>query len=502
MPSVLRSSNAGLAPATICRAKFLKKQARFFIIQCMKKPLQNNRIAAFALQATPQTGQANVDQLKKHLLDSLGSLVYASSRPTIQKLVKQLSFLSEGGRCHVPFIGKLPVDRAAQFYTAMIRYPDFMDNYLGKEATCHPSDNIGALLAAGDLTHAKGEDFLNAMAISYQVECRLVEEIPVMKEGIDHTLFLAYSMTCGIARLLGLTEEQTAHALAISGCSISPMVTSRASYTYEWKGIASSLEAMNTVNIVLLAKQDMTGPIALFEGPKGFKEIFGMNLDYNWEEENFDLISKCALKRYNAEVHSQSAIDALLQLRSGHAIDPADITKIDATVFLTAYHIIGGGAYGDRKSVHSKEQADHSLFYLLAAAMLDGDVWPEQFEPERILQKDVQELLQKVEVNTGFPIHEPLAIAGILDGYTRAYPEKMKSRITVHLSDGKTHSREVEDYPGFHTRPFTWEETTEKFRRLSANILTADIQDKLLSVVRNLEKHTINELTEILSIHL
>jgi 2-methylcitrate dehydratase len=469
----------------------------------MKKPLQNNRIAAFALRATaPQIGQVNIDQLKKHLLDSLGSLVHASSRPTIQKLVRQLSFLSEGGHCRVPFIGKLPVDRAAQFYTAMIRYPDFMDNYLGKEATCHPSDNIGALLAAGDLSGANGEDFLTAMAVAYQVECRLVEEIPAMKEGIDHTLFLAYSMTCGIARLLGLTEEQTAHALAISGCSISPMVTSRASYTYEWKGIASSLEAINTVNIALLAKENMTGPIALFEGPKGFKEIFGMDLDYDWEEENFELIPKCVLKKYNAEVHSQSAIDALLQLRHEHTIDPAEITKIEATVFLTAYHIIGGGAYGDRQSVHSKEQADHSLFYLLAAAMLDGDVWPEQFEPERIMRNDVQELLQKVHVHTGFPIHEPLAIAGTLDSYTRAYPGKMKSKISVHLSDGKTHSLEVDDYPGFSTRPFTWEEVTEKFRRLSAGILTDDIQDKLLNLVRNLEKHSINELTGILSIHL
>ena len=243
----------------------------------------------------------------------------------------------------------------------------------------------------------------------------------------------------------------------------------------------------------------MTGPIALFEGPKGFKEIFDMDLDYDWEEENFGLIQKCVLKRYNAEVHSQSAVDALLQLRSEHSIEPSTIKKIEAVVFLTAYHIIGGGVYGDRKTVHSKEQADHSLFYLLAVAMLDGDVWPEQFEPTRIEKKDVQDLLQKVEVTTGFPLHEPVMFAGALDPYTRAYPAKMKSKITIQLSDGKSYSKEVEDYPGFHTRPFDWEQTLLKFKKLSDNIIPLSLQDEITGVVANIEQHQTNDLTHLLA---
>ena len=72
-----------------------------------------------------------------------------------------------------------------------------------------------------------------------------------MKEGIDHTLLLAYSLITGIAKLIGLTKEQTAHALGIAGTSISPMVTSRASYTYEWKGFASSLDAFICMNFAI-----------------------------------------------------------------------------------------------------------------------------------------------------------------------------------------------------------------------------------------------------------
>ncbi len=183
-----------------------------------------------------------------------------------------------------------------------------------------------------------------------------------MIEGIDHTLMLGYSITAALAKMFGLTEEQTAHALGITGTSISPMVTSRAAYTFEWKGFASSLDALDCMNIVLLAREGMTGPVALFEGPKGFKEVFGMKLDYNWAEETFELIPKCVLKRYNAEVHTQPAIQAALELKEHHNIEAADIQKIDITTFLTAYHITGSGAYGNRKEVETKEQGDHSCF--------------------------------------------------------------------------------------------------------------------------------------------
>jgi 2-methylcitrate dehydratase len=340
----------------------------------MENKLQTRQIADFALRTTFENiGDANIDQLKKHLLDSFGSLLHATKKPAIQKLVKQLSLLSDNGKCIVPLLKSLPYDRAAQLFTALIRYPDFMDNFMGKEATCHPSDNIGSLLAACQVKPTTGKEFLTALAVAYQMECRLVEEIPVMKEGIDHTLLLAYSIVAGVAKLIGLNKEQTAHALGIAGTSISPMVTSRASYTYEWKGFASSLVALTCMNFVLLAQQNMTGPIALFEGPKGFKDIFGMKLEYDWSKENFELIKKCVLKEFNAEVHSQSALEAALELKQQHNFSADDIEKIDITTFLTAYHIIGSGTYGDRKIVETKEQADHSLFYLVAVLLLDGE---------------------------------------------------------------------------------------------------------------------------------
>src|ERR1700748_1254482 len=250
------------------------------------------------------------DQLKKHLLDALGSLVYAQTSPTILKLASQIRSLQSGGACETPLLGNLPLDRAAEWYTALIRYPDFMDNFIGKEATCHPSDNIGPLLAAAQQHNLNGRDFLLAMAIGYTVECTLVDKLPVMIRGFDHTVLYAYSVTAALGKLLNLSSVQTAHALGMAGSSFVPLVTSRASYTYEWKGLASSMVALGCMNIVFMAKENLTGPISVFEGPKGIAQTMDMKLEHQWTSDDLNIIRRCIMKLYNAEVHCQSSLEA------------------------------------------------------------------------------------------------------------------------------------------------------------------------------------------------
>jgi 2-methylcitrate dehydratase len=463
------------------------------------KKIQTAQMAAFTARANFDNLEKDIiDQLKKHLLDSLGSFLFAIKQPTIQKLLNQIRALGEGGNYQVPVLGKISMDRAAQLYTALIRYPDFMDNFLGKEATCHPSDNIGALLALSQVRKTSGRDFLTAMAIGYETECRLIEEVPVMIKGFDHTALLGYSLTAAICKLMDLSEVQTAHALGIAGSSINPLVTSRASYTYEWKGLASSLVAKNCVGIALLAKEGMTGPLAVFEGPKGFHEIYGMELKYDWLQEDFSLIRKCILKSYNSEVHTQPSLEAVLELKHEHVFSAADIEEVDITTFLTSYHIVGGGAYGDRKKVFSKEQADHSLPYVVAVALLDGQVYPAQLTGERINKSDVQELLLKVNVHTGFPLHKPLLLAGILDPYTAAYPEKLISKAEIRLKNGKKLSKTKEGYHGFHTRPFSWEDTEKKFLRLTGDIIPEALKKKIIHSCMHLDKIDMAELLQLL----
>jgi 2-methylcitrate dehydratase len=449
---------------------------------------QTTQIARYALRDHKLPGET-AELLKRHLLDALGSLVFSLGQPTPAKLSRQIRLLGEGGSCAVPGLGLLPFDRAAQWLTALIRYPDFMDNFLGKEATCHPSDNIGGLLAAGTMQDCGGADFLAAMAVSYQIECRLIEVFPVMKNGFDHTVLLAQSQTAGMGRLLGLTEDQLANALGIVGSSFLSLAVGRASYTPEWKGFASALSALGCANAVLLAAQGMTGPIALFEGPQGYEKALHMKLDYDWSRDGFGLIHRCILKRYNAEVHAQSAIEALLALRREHSIDPAAIERVHLSVFRTCYEIIGGGEYGDRTQVHSKEQADHSLPYVAAVALLDGDVYPAQLTPARILREDVQALLKRVKADTVLPAKAPDVVHEHLDPLTRQYPDAMPVTAKITLRDGTKFECRQHDFPGFFTRPQSWEEVEAKFARLTHGLLDAPDAARVVDVVRNLERH-------------
>jgi 2-methylcitrate dehydratase len=461
---------------------------------------QTHRIAQYALGRTfKELSPEIIDQLKKHLLDSIGSLLHCIERPTIKKLSHQVAGMGNTGKCPVPSLGRIPYDRAAQFFTALIRYPDFMDNFLGKEATCHPSDNIGSLLSAGHMMDATGEEFLTAMAISYEIECRLIEEIPVMMKGFDHTLLLSYSLTAGLSRMLGLTESQTANALGIAGGSFNPLVTCRSSYTREWKGLMSSFIALGVMNIVLLAREGISGPTQLFEGEKGFNKEMGMELTYNWEDDKFDLISKCVLKNYNAEVHTQSLIETALELKEKHQFHASEIDQVDVTTFLTTYHIVGGGEYGERTSVFSKEQADHSLPYVIAVALLDGKVYPDQLLERRINKDDVQQLLRKVKVHTKFPIHEPKKVVGLIDPYTKAYPEKMMGEVKIVLKDGREFKLEKEDFYGFHTRPLSWPDVKKKFKKLSEKNAGSELQQQIIDTIENFENKPVRELIRLLS---
>jgi 2-methylcitrate dehydratase len=319
-----------------------------------------------------------------------------------------------------------------------------------------------------------------------------------MKNGFDHTVLLAQSQTAGMGRLLGLTEDELAHALGIVGCSFLSLACGRASPTTEWKGFASALSALGCANAVLLAAQGLTGPKSVFEGPAGYEKALDMKLHHDWSGERFELIPRCVLKRYNAEVHAQSVLEAVLALRAEHGIAAASIERIEVSVFHTCFEIIGGGEYGDRTQVESKEQADHSLPYLVAVALLDGDVYPEQFAPQRIVRADVQELLRKVKVSTVLPSRAPELAHEYLDPLTRHYPDAMPVKIEIRLRDGATLRRREHDFPGFHTRPQDWGEVERKFNRLAARVLPEDDRAQLIAIVRSLEEHSIGELIEVI----
>jgi 2-methylcitrate dehydratase len=175
----------------------------------------------------------------------------------------------------------------------------------------------------------------------------------------------------------------------------------------------------------------------------------------------------------------------MLELRKAHPFDPDEVVGIEAEVFEEAYDFTGGGKFGPKTDVHTKEDADHSLPYLLAVAALDGDVQTAQLDPRRIDKPDVQALLRKVEVRPN-------------DRFTARYPDEVPSRVTARLKGGKSYNHEVKDYPGFATRPFTWDEVGAKFDRLAGDRADESLRKDIKAAVRSLENIQVTELMKLL----
>jgi 2-methylcitrate dehydratase len=270
------------------------------------------------------------------------------------------------------------------------------------------------------------------------------------------------------------------------GASFNTLRVIRTGALSHWKGLAYPHTAFGCTHATFLAMRGVTGPREVFEGNKGFMESIAGPFTIDWSHEDLERVTRTILKRYNAETHAQSTLEGILELKQEHGFEATDVRHVEIEIFDVAYHIIGGGEEGDKTVVRTKEEADHSLPYMAAAAILDGQVMPEQYEPERIQRPDIQALLRKIGVR-------PLA------AFSDRFPDEMPCRITISLSIGKTLVKEKRDYEGFHTRPMEWKDAARKFERLSAPYTDAGLRQEIAAAVADLESIPVADLTRCLA---
>lgn len=425
-------------------------------------------------------------QLKIRVLDALGCAIGAIECEPARILRQQLEEFDKDGPCSLIGGGRASPCGAAFYNGALARYLDFNDSYLAKDETCHPSDNLAAILAASEYSGTSGREFLTALAVAYQVQCRLSEVAPVRAAGFDHTSQGSFAVAAGVSRALGLGSEETANALAISGTAFHGLRVTRTGRLSQWKGLAYPNMAACCTNATFLAMRGITGPLEVMEGEKGYMDALSGMFEIDWSKEDLERVRNTSLKKYNAEIHSQSAIEAALALRARCNPKPEEIEKVEVEIFDVAYHIIGGGDEGDKTLVSTKEQADHSLPYLLAVALLDGQVMPEEYTAERIRRQDVQRLLHRVTVLPS-------------EAFSRQFPQAMPCRVTLLLNDGRTLTETAGDYPGFFTRPMSKNEVFAKFERLAAPYASENLRHAIAETVERLDTLRVSELTSLLS---
>lgn len=446
-----------------------------------------DELASFVVSASYTQLSENARlQAKIRVLDAIGCAIGAMHAPVIKIIAAQNAEFGGNPLCTLIGGGSTSPDRAALYNSALVRFLDFNDSYLAKGETCHPSDNLGAVLAASEYNAGSGSDFLTALAVAYQVQCRLSDVAPVRARGFDHTTQGAYALAAGISKALHLDQEKTANAIAIAGTAFNALRVTRTGALSNWKGLAYPNNAFTVMQTTFLARRGITGPQQVFEGNKGFMETISGDFSLDWSKENLEKITETVVKRYNAEIHSQATIEGVLELKHQAAINGADIKTIDIETFDVAYNIIGGGEEGEKFTVRTKEEADHSLPYIVAAAILDDQVLPPQYFPERIQQDDVQSLLRKVKIRPS-------------PKFSRQFPAEMPCRITITLNDGRQFTGHKRDYEGFRTRPMQWSTAVNKFTQLSQPHLSPEMQVRIIDSIQDLESIQIKDLTSLLA---
>ena len=446
-----------------------------------------DQLADFTVAATRVDLPPNAAKmLKRNVLDSIACAIGSLDGEPIAAIRAHAQQFSSRPSATIVGGGRLSVDQATFFNTVLVRYPDLLDTFLTDGGLCHPADNFGAVLAVAEHADAQGADFLTALAVAYEIQCRFSAQVPLMARGLNHALQLAMSTSAASAKLLGLDTAATADAIAAATADNVSLAAVHAEPVAMWKGISPAITAMRAVYVAFLAARGVTGPKAVFDGPNGLVRLLDQQIDFDTADRELDAVEQTYLKQYCSLIHGQAVIDAALQIRTEHSVLAADVDHVVVEVFQGAYDFAGGGWYGDKSRAWTKEQADYNLKYLVAVALLDGAVGPAQLETERVRRIDVQELMGRVEVVAA-------------DDLTAAYPERTSVRVRIATRTGGEFDREQADFEGSPTHPMSWDRVVDKFHWLAEPFCDASLLQEIVSAVDDLDNVKISELTGLLA---
>jgi 2-methylcitrate dehydratase len=368
---------------------------------------------------------------------------------------------------------------------ALVRYLDFNDTYLAKEPA-HPSDNIAAILAVGEASHASGKRVIQAIALAYEVQCRLCDAAALRPRGWDHVTYGPFSSTLAAAKVMKLSEAQTVQAVNLAGVANVALRQTRVGDLSMWKACAFSNAARNGVFAAMLAEQGMTGPSPIFEGDKGFMKLVSGSFDLpplggerqaERDRAPFKILDTY-IKHYPVEYHAQTAVEASLALREKLLKSEGEeaftaVTDIEIGSYDVAIEIIGRDP--EKWRPQTRETADHSFPYCVAVALLDGKVTLRSFEKKRMRDPALQALMQRVRV-----VAPP--------DFVGRYPQAIPTRVTVRIRSGKEYLQQV-DYPLGHPRnPMSDHDVEDKFRRLVAGELDRTRARKVIDLVWHLDE--------------
>ncbi|MGH9524836.1 MAG: MmgE/PrpD family protein [Terriglobales bacterium] len=427
-------------------------------------------------------------QAKRFLLDSLGCALGGFQQHDVTLALTVLDEIAGRGLCTIIGTGrKVDAVSASLANALMIRCQDYNDIYW-KQDPSHPSDIFPAALACCERAQADGRELIVGLVLGHEFECRFCEAaFPGIRErGWHHATLTAFVSPIVAGRALKLGWEQIQHAIGISASRQATLGAVTAGKLTMMKNTVDPMATQSGVLAALLAEQGYTGPEHVVDGKEGLTHCFGPEwkldvltdgLGQSWR------ITQCGMKFFPTEALTHAPISATLDLVHEHDLRPEQVEKVTIRSLARAADILSDPSKYDP---HTKETADHSLPYVIAAALVDRQVTPAQFTMQKIMDPTVRAQLKKVVVVADPEIE-------------KVFPALQRVVVTIRTTDGKEFTRQL-DYPkGDPRNPLTDKEIEEKFAALAAPVMSKPAIKRIWEAVWNLERlDTVGGLMKLL----
>jgi len=424
-----------------------------------------------------QLSQDAVYQAKRFLLDSVGCALGGYQQRDVKIALEVLDEIAGTGHATVIGTGKKIDPVSASLANAlMIRCMDYNDIYW-KQDPSHPSDIFPAALACCERAKSDGKELIAGLVLGHEFEMRFCEAaFPGIRErGWHHATLTAFVSPIVAGRALHLGWEQIQHAIGISASRQATLGAVTAGKLTMMKNTVDPMATQSGVLAALLAEKGYTGPEHVVDGKEGLAHCFGPEWKLNVLTDGLGeswRITQCGMKAFPTEALTHTPISAVLDLVKQNDLQPDNVEKVQIRSLARAADILSDPSKYDPRT---KETADHSLPYVIAAALAERQVTPMQFTMEKIMDPKIRAQLQKVEVVADPEIE-------------KVFPALQRVIVNITTTDGRSFTKQL-DYPkGDPRNPLTDQEVEEKFAALAEGVLSPATQKGLKDAIWNLEK--------------
>jgi len=449
----------------------------------------------------PVTSAEAYDTARYCLMDTLGCGLEALEYPACTKLLGPIvpgTAVPNGAKVPGTQFQLDPV-QAAFNIGAMIRWLDFNDTWLAAEWG-HPSDNLGGILATADWLARNGKkvvvkDVLTSMIKAHEIQGVLALENSFNRVGLDHVVLVKVASTAVVSQLLGLEYEEVVNAVSQAWVDGQSLRTYRhAPNTGSRKSWAAGDATSRAVRLALISKTGEMGyPSVLSAKTWGFYDVLFKGSEFKFQRPFGSYVMENVLFKisFPAEFHSQTAVEAAMQLHPAVKNRIEDIRKITIRTHEAAIRII------DKKGpLNNPADRDHCIQYMVAVPLLYGRLTAADYEDAVASDPKIDLLRDKIDC-----VEDPQ--------FTRDYhdPDKrsIANALTVEFKDGKRLAETVVEYPIGHKRRRKegMPVLVEKFKTNLARRFPAKQQKAILDLCmdqRRLEQTPVSEFVDLMVI--